>query len=90
MPRHLHNKKRATAFAKADGFDKALSQNMFYEGHDVFLATNESDDVFAMIKGWPEYILVNETTVRWATHDEVVAIMDMPNARRRNSTADDV
>lgn len=82
MPRHLHSKKRATALAKASGFDKALSQNKFYEGHDVFLAANESDDVFAMIRGWPEYILVDETTVRWATHDEIVAIMDMPNTRQ--------
>lgn len=82
MPRHLHSKKRATAFAKADGFDKALSQNKFYAGQDVFLAANESDDVFAMIRGWPTYILVNETTVRWTTHDETVAIMLMPNSRQ--------
>ena len=82
MPRHLHSKKRATALAKASGFDKALSQNKFYEGHDVFLAAYESDGVFAMIRGWPEYILVNEITVRWATHDEIVAIMDMPNTRQ--------
>ena len=82
MPRHLHSKKRATALAKASGFDMALSQNKFFEGHDVFLAAYESDDVFAMIRGWPEYILVNETTVRWATHDEIVAIMDMPNPRQ--------
>ena len=51
MSRHLHSKKRATALAKASGFDKALSQNKFYEGHDVFLAANESDDVFAMVRG---------------------------------------
>lgn len=82
MPRLPHSKKRATAFAKASGFDKALSQNKFYAGHDVFLAANETDDVFAMIRGWPEYILVDETTVRWATHDEVVAIMVMPNSRQ--------
>lgn len=82
MPRHIHSKKRATALVKASGFDKALSQNKFFEGHDVFLAAYESDDVFAMIRGWPEYILVDETTVRWATHDEIVAIMDMPNTRQ--------
>lgn len=82
MPRHIHSKKRATALAKASGFDKALSQNKFYEGHDVFLAAYESDDVFAMVRGWPEYILVDETTVRWASHNEIVAIMDMPNTRQ--------
>lgn len=85
-----HSKKRATALAKASGFDKALSQNKFYEGHDVFLAANESGDFFAMIRGWPAFILVNETTVRWATHDEIVAIMDMPNTRRRKPTTDDI
>lgn len=45
MHRHLHTKHRATAFAKASGFDKALSKNKFYEGTDVFLATNESHNV---------------------------------------------
>lgn len=82
MPRLPHSKKRATALAKSVGFDKALSQNKFYEGHDVFLPANESDDVFAMVRGWPEYILVDETTVRWASHNEIVAIMDMPNTRQ--------
>ena len=82
MPRLPHSKKRATALAKSVGFDKALSQNKFYEGHDVFLPANESDDVFAMVRGWPEYILVDETTVRWASHNEIVAITDMPNTRQ--------
>lgn len=36
MPRHIHSKKRATALAKASGFDKALSQNKFYEGTTCF------------------------------------------------------
>lgn len=72
----IHANAFETAHALIDpSFEKIVPVEVSFEHNDVFLRDYVEDDIH--LTGWPQFILVNETECRWATHDEVTAILDL-------------